>query len=147
MAEIDLHGLKPDEALDAFVKAYNRERDVLRVVHGYGSSGTGGVIRRRIRDFLDRHSDKLSWFAGEAIDGNPGYTLVQPRNPLPTTHDQLADAIVVYCGTPRTEEKIAGEFRQHPARQVKEAIRRLTREGRLQEILKAGRTAYLSSKA
>jgi hypothetical protein len=145
--EIDLHGLTVAEAIAAFVTAYNRTLSrhpggALRVVHGYGSSGEGGVILRRLRSFLEQHSKHLTWVAGENVDLNPGHTLVHPRKPLPTGLDRLSASILEYCSTPRTEEKIAGEFRKHTAREVKETIRRLKQNGSLREVLKNGHKTY-----
>ncbi len=48
-AEIDLHGYTVAEAIEIFVKFYNGrvatgDLSSLSVIHGYGSSGTGGRI-------------------------------------------------------------------------------------------------------
>ena len=64
--ELDLHGRTWAEAQQEFVHFYNHSLDQatdpnsiqLRVIHGYGSNGEGGVIRKRLRAFLDRHSDR-----------------------------------------------------------------------------------------
>lgn len=148
--EIDLHGLLPSEALAAFITAYNRlvgqsHSRAMRVIHGYGSSGSGGVIRRQLRAFLEQHEDRLTWIPGENIDGNPGYTIVNPRTSLPTNSDQLASSILKYCGVQRTEGKIAGEFRRYTAKEVKEAIRSLVNHGKLGERMKAGHRLFINS--
>lgn len=58
---IDLHGLTWTEAQAAFIEFYNGavrqaggKAGSLNVVHGYGSTGTGGVLRTRLRGFLER---------------------------------------------------------------------------------------------
>ena len=51
----------------------------LDVVHGYGSTGEGGVIRGRLRGFLERHNDCLEFRPGENVDGNQGHTIVIPQ--------------------------------------------------------------------
>jgi len=143
--EIDLHGLTVDEACALFVRQYNRRiasGAPLRVIHGYGSSGEGGVIRQTLRKLLDRHKEDLSWWAGESVDGNPGWTLVHPKHRLPTVEDELESAILAYCSTPRTESKIAGEVRRYTAKEVKEAIRRLCQKGKLKEGLKGAHVTY-----
>ena len=84
--ELDLHGRTWSEALQEFIAFYNQSlgRAVnptgvqLSVIHGYGSTGAGGVVRRRLRAFLERHADRLEFIPGEKLDGNQGYTLVKP---------------------------------------------------------------------
>jgi hypothetical protein len=139
MPEIDLHGLTVEEAMKEFIEALNRAKEPLRVIHGHGSSGKGGVIRQRLRAFLEEHSDKVTWFD----TGNPGVTLVQKRKPIPTALDQLAADILEYCETARTEEKIAGAFRKHSPREIKNTIRRLKGSGLLREVLKSGHKTYV----
>jgi hypothetical protein len=148
MRELDLHGLTIDEAIRVFVERYNRHvqgnREPLRIIHGWGSSGEGGKIRRKIREFLTESADNLDWKPGEDVEGNLGVTIVYPRKVLATRENQLAEAIVDFCSTPRTESKIAGEFRKYNAREIKQAVRALVRQGRLQEIAKGNHVTYLS---
>jgi Smr domain-containing protein len=147
MRELDLHGLTIDEAIRVFIERYNRHvqsnREPLRIIHGWGSSGEGGKIRRKIREFLAEATDKLDWKPGEDVEGNLGVTIVYPRKVLPARENQLTEAIASFCSTPRTESKIAGEFRTHNAREIKQAIRTLIRQGRLQEIVKGSHAVYL----
>jgi hypothetical protein len=149
MHELDLHGHTLDEALSLFRNFYNRlvrrrAEESLRVIHGYGSSGDGGKIRRQLRAFLEEAGDRLEWRPGEDVEGNPGVTIVFPRKLLPDPADRLASGIVAFCSIPRTESKIAGEFRRHPARDVKQALRSLVRQGQLKVILKAGHETYVN---
>ena len=58
---LDLHGLTWAEAEASFIEFYNQtvrqaDKDAVRldVVHGYGSTGTGGVLLTRLRGFLGR---------------------------------------------------------------------------------------------
>jgi len=147
MRELDLHGLTTDEAIRIFIEGYNRQvqgnREPLRIIHGWGSSGEGGKIRRKIREFLTEATDNLEWEPGEDVEGNLGVTIVYPRTVLAARKKQLAEAIAHFCSTPRTESKIAGEFRTYNAREIKQAIRGLVRHGRLQVILKGGHATYL----
>lgn len=85
----DLHGCRSvEEALTAFVSAYNslvqeKRGDGLRVIHGYGSSRGGGKIKRRLHEFLRKHSDCVDdWIDGDVLQ-NPGITIVYPRWALP----------------------------------------------------------------
>src|SRR6266478_7178002 len=122
MAELDLHGHTVDEALRIFVDVYNRHvrsrsKESLRVIHGYGSATEGlegGKIRRKIRTFLEGAADSLDWKPGEDLEGNPGVTIVFPRKILATSQNQLTANILAFCSIPRTESKIAGEFRKTP---------------------------------
>lgn len=61
---IDLHGLTVPEAIAEYVGAHNRlmargYRGKVEVIHGYGSSGEGGVIREKLRAFLAAHRDRF----------------------------------------------------------------------------------------
>lgn len=128
--------------------AYNqhlqRGRSCIDVVHGYGSSGTGGVIKRRLRALLAAHAGQLSFVRGEDLDHNPGHTEVHPRNPLPTAADELATAIIDYCSNARTLEKIAGRFRRHGMPAVQAAVRTLTSSGRLRSAQRGAHKLFCS---
>ncbi len=147
MRELDLHGLTVDEAIKTFIDHFNRHvrssREPLRIIHGWGSSGEGGKIRREFRQFLAEATDSLDWQPGEDFEGNLGVTIVYPRKVLHARENQLAEALANFCSTPRTESKITGEFRRHDAREIKQAIRTLIRQGRIKEIMKGAHTAYL----
>ena len=150
MCELDLHGYTTDEALRIFVDVYNRRMQsgsctALRLIHGYGSSGEGGKIRRSIRAFLQGAAESLGWVSGEELEGNPGITVVHPKKLLPSIGNQLAAAILVFCSIPRTESKIAGEFRKYGQREIKQAIRSLVRQAQMKEILKGGRETYVNA--
>jgi hypothetical protein len=147
MHELDLHGHTVDEALKIFVEFYNRHvrssREPLRIIHGYGSTEKGGKIRKNLRVFLEVGAGSLEWKPGEDVEGNPGVTIVYPRKVLHAREDQLAAGILEFCSIPRTESKIAGEFRKHAPREIKEAIRSLVRRGLMKEILKGGHETYV----
>ena len=152
MAEVDLHGHTVDEALRIFIDVYNRHvrsrsKESLRVIHGYGSTTEGldgGRIRRKIRTFLEGAADSLDWKPGEDLEGNPGVTIVFPRKILATFQNQLAADILAFCSIPRTESKIAGEFRKNSALEIKEAIRTLVRQGQLKIAAKGDRETYVT---
>jgi hypothetical protein len=150
MLELDLHGLTNDEAIRVFIERYNRHvqgsREPLRIIHGWGSSGEGGKIRRKIREILTEATENLDWAPGEDVEGNLGVTIVYPRKALPARETHLAEALLDFCSSPRTESKIAGEFRNHSASEIKQAIRALARQGRLREIVKGGHSTYLRSR-
>ena len=150
MYELDLHDHTWEEALRKFVEAYNRHvqsgsREPMRIIHGYGSSGEGGKIRKKIRAFVESASASLDWKSGEALENNPGATLIYPRRALPSLQHHLAEGILAFCSIPRTESKIAAEFRQHSPRDIKQALRSLVRQARIKEIFRGGREIYVNA--
>ncbi len=84
---IDLHNFTIAEAIREFVRYYNvcvrsGYRGRLEVIHGYGSSGSGGAIREELRKFLKAHEETFGTFlAGESLR-NPGVTIVFPRETM-----------------------------------------------------------------
>ncbi len=135
MLEIDLHNLTVDEAVREFIKYYNAHLNKdLRIIHGYGSSGSGGKIHRRLRSLMGEHPDKMLITKGEDLDCNPGYTIVRPRKTLPTITDLLSQEIIEFCLRPKVQEKIIGKFRKHGQKEVLNTLKKL--EG--QKLIKAG---------
>jgi hypothetical protein len=134
--KLDLHGYTAQQALETFLSYYNRQvragvRHRIEVVHGYGSSGEGGLIRKRLRAFLSAFPDRVSFTPGENLDGNPGNTLVHPKSLLPEKTDTLQAEILAYCRIARTEEKILGEFRRYGDAEVMATLKTLAKQGRL----------------
>ena len=80
---IDLHERTVAEAIREFVRFYNGcvrsgYRGRLEVIHGYGKSGSGGVIREELRKYLKAHEEVFGEFlAGESLR-NPGVTILYP---------------------------------------------------------------------
>ena len=137
---LDLHGKTWAEALAEFRDFYNAAARAhpnggvsLEVVHGYGSSGQGGRLRTGLRNYLERQSQAglLSYRTGEAVDGNPGHTLITTLKPLPAAGDDLAESIWEYCVRPQTDRKVMNRFRRHGDPQVRKAIRDLESQKRL----------------
>ena len=151
MSTIDLHGKTWTEALAEFLDSYNRvartpdaSASTLDVVHGYGSTGSGGVLRQRLRGFLAKYPQCLELKPGEDVDSNPGHTLVLPLRKLPDTGGLLAEHIWEYCENPRTVSKIAGRFRRFGDPQVQQAIRTLDKQGRLRQLSKGRLKEYVA---
>lgn len=147
MEKIDLHGRTVKEALEEFTLFYNSrlatgKSGEFEVVHGYGSSGEGGLIRKRLRKYLDQHAKKLLYRKGENYLGNPGATYVTPLQPLPSAADALQADILDYCQQARTEAKILGKFRQHGQKPVKQALTSMTKEGLLRRFNKGAYVHY-----
>ena len=147
---LDLHGYKRTEALEEFISVYNHVFDNaanpasvrLDVVHGYGSSGEGGVLLKRLRTFLETQESCLEFTPGERADGNPGHTIVIPRKRLPGADAMLAEAVWDYCERPKSRSKILGQFRKHGDPQVLRAVRSLEKQGRLKKTSKGRLDLY-----
>ena len=138
---LDLHGLTWTEAQAAFIDFYNGavgraggNAGRLDVVHGYGSTGTGGVLRTRLQGFLERHKPCLEFQPGENVDGNRGHTIVVPLKPLPSLGEQLVEEIWAYCERPRAQSKIIGKFRRHGETEVLRALKVLEKQQRLNAL-------------
>lgn len=147
MKKLDLHNLTVREALDAFVRFYNAQFTQSRpaefeVVHGYGSTGEGGEIRKRLRKFMAAHPKKMLVRRGEHVTGNSGVTFVTPLHPLPSTEDALEGEILAYCESPRTEAKIVGKFRTAGQPQVKQALKNMVKSGTLRRFYKGAYVHY-----
>ncbi len=147
--DLDLHGKTWAEALREFVDAYNRAVQpgghacrTLTVIHGYGSTGSGGVLRTRFRRFLERHGSRLEFTPGEKVSLNPGYTLVTPKYPLPGADAALCELVWDYCEQPKTLSKIVGQFRRFGNPQVQQAVRSLEGQKRLRKTVKARNSLY-----
>jgi hypothetical protein len=147
MGKIDLHNMTVKEALAAFTAYYNaqlarNDRSEIEVVHGYGSTGPGGEIRKRLRKLLDSNAKKLDYRKSERFSSNPGATYVTPFLPLPTAADQLQAEILDYCEAARTESKITGKFRRYGDKQVKDALQSLVKENLLRRFSKGAYIHY-----
>ena len=148
--EIDLHGLTWRESLKEFISVYNEAVSKagessgvdITVIHGYGSTGEGGVLRNRLRGFLSRFDNCLEFTPGEEIDGNQGCTIVKPVSHLPDVNDLLAEQIFDYCERQRSRSKVMGRFRRHGQPKVMQALRALEKQGRLERRNKRGMVVY-----
>jgi hypothetical protein len=146
--EIDLHGLQAFEAIQRFIEFYNRlvkagNRSSINVIHGYGSTGEGGIIRQKLRNFLASQSDNLRFQTGEEIDArNCGRTIVFPIRTLPTITDILSQEIIAYCKVPRTKTKISGKFRKYGEEQIQKAVRNMEKLSFLYSFYKGKYKVY-----
>ena len=150
--ELDLHEQTWQEALQSFIEFYNDwlqgagsgAAAAVDVIHGYGSAGCGGVLRKRLQSFLAQQAGlgRLNFTPGEFVDSNLGHTVVRPIAPLPESHELLAEEVFAYCERPRALSKITGKFRRHGEPAVKAAIETLVRERRLRSNGKGSRKAY-----
>ena len=144
---IDLHGYTVSEAMRRFVDFYNGcvrsgHRGFIEVIHGYGSSGTGGAIQQELRRYLIANADRLEMYvAGDAV-GNPGITKVYPKRLLPTVQagvgsrsSDAREAILKFCEAPKAREKVFVKLRgRFGDSTLREELSRLIRDGLLREV-------------
>jgi len=137
MIEIDLHEMTVTEALDYFIGTYNSNKGQgLKIIHGYGSTGVGGRIRSAVRNFIELNRSCFNRVEfGEILERNQGYTIVYYRSELPDSNDVLKEKIRDYCAmSPKTKEKITGDFRKFGSGAVMQVLKELVSTGRLVEI-------------
>ncbi|MDN5304722.1 MAG: hypothetical protein PWP46_1608 [Fusobacteriaceae bacterium] len=146
MKVIDLHGLTVMQAEEIFIREYNNNLDkIIKVIHGYGSSGNGGKIRKSLRKLLENNKNLLDYEKGEIIDGNRGYTIIYPKNRIPDKIDSLKIEIIEYCKTPKTKDKIAGYFRKYEPEKILSAIRQLENNNLLKIVQKGKYKCYIKN--
>ncbi|MBP5468190.1 MAG: Smr/MutS family protein [Candidatus Riflebacteria bacterium] len=149
--QIDLHGLTKIEAIEAFIKYYNSRvkkgnLTPFEVIHGYGSSGVGGVLRGRILGFLSSFPDELEYDSGkDPFKYNPGSTRVIPKKPLPEAIDLLCEDIIDFCESPKTLSKIVGKFHRYEEPKILASIKLLEKQKRLKFFNKGVHKVYQST--
>lgn len=85
--ELDLHGLRSEEAKAAIVRFLAECRDrgarCVRIVHGKGlrSKGAGPVLKQRLDGWLRQRSDVLAFVSARPEDGGTGAVYVMLRAP------------------------------------------------------------------
>ena len=85
-AELDLHGLRWDEAKVVMVRFLAAARDAdarcVRIIHGKGlrSKGDGPVIKQRIDGWLRQRSEVLAFCSARREDGGTGAVYVLLRS-------------------------------------------------------------------
>ena len=100
---IDLHNFTVAEAIREFVRFYNAcvrsgYRGRLEVIHGYGSSGSGGVIREELRKFLKAHAGDFWGVPYRESLRNPGVTILYPRETRRQCRSGLGGRLSRPCG-------------------------------------------------
>jgi len=118
-------------------------RGWITVVHGYGSTGVGGTIKARLREFLVRHADTYEYLFNDGF--NPGCTDVRILRELPAFGRRgtpLEDRLESFCESPKEESKIAAKFHRCKLAELRRLLARLHAEGRLAKVRTNGRTAW-----
>ena len=86
-AELDLHGMRADEARLAVARflAESQDRGIrcLRIIHGKGlrSKGEGPVLKQRLDGWLRRRDDVLAFCSARREDGGTGAAYVLLKAP------------------------------------------------------------------
>jgi predicted CopG family antitoxin len=144
LKELDLHGMRAAEALERFVEMHNSLlSSQFVVIHGYGSSGTGGDIRAAIRSLLRSNPQCSDFVPGEEMDGNPGHTVVYPKRRLPSVSERLSDAIRRFCEEPATLSDVLKRFvRRSSEPEITRVVRQLEGSGRLRSFFKNGKKYF-----
>lgn len=79
--EIDLHGLRVEEALDFAEKAVDQavvgHLDRVKLIHGHGT----GAVRKAIRDMLSKNPHVESFRFGSPMEGGLACTVVDLKRP------------------------------------------------------------------
>ncbi len=149
--QIDLHGFTRIEAIEALIKYYNSRvkkgnLTPFEVIHGYGSSGVGGVLLTRIRGFLSNFPDELEFESGKNKSSiNPGSTRIIPKKTIPEAIDLLGEEILDFCENPKTLSKIIGKFHRFDESKVLASIKNLEKQKRLKSFNKGAYKVYQSS--
>ena len=114
----------------------------MTVVHGWGSSGTGGAIRTAVRNLLQNNQSNLEYWPGEDIDGNEGWSYIRGIRELPTVEDRLQMEILAFCGDGKSVDKIENKFRRHGHDTVAQTIKMMKQRGLLEEYYKGKYKMY-----
>ncbi|MBH9553410.1 Smr/MutS family protein [Inhella gelatinilytica] len=81
-AQLDLHGLRQDEAREAIGHFFHlcqaQERRCVRIIHGkgHGSPGREGILRVKVRRWLVQHDAVLAFVQARADEGGAGALVV-----------------------------------------------------------------------
>lgn len=142
---IDLHNMNRDEAIRFFIKKYNEAfkdgyRGEIVVIHGYGSSGKGGIIKKTLKEFLDSHTTYLDYM----VDTNPGITLVIPLKRINELQEIISSEILEFCkNNPKTMDKIKGNFfKKYRNNEINACVKKLVKQGLLITTLKKNGEVY-----
>jgi len=146
---IDLHHLSWNEAHREFIAKYNEgfKKNIpkIKVIHGYGSKGKGGVIKKKLLNFFKENRDNLEYYQ----DLNLGRTFVIPKKKLLDPLSELENKVIVFCSkTPKTMKKIEGNFfKNYSSNEIKRAVNSLTKKGILKSFSKGSHLVYIKEES
>jgi len=135
--KIDLHDLTTNDALRIFIQKYNEEykkgnRNRIEIIHGYGSGGSGGKIKKELHKFLKANNKYLKFELGL----NPGALYVLPKKKLPEYQDSLEEKILIFCKeNPKSLSKIERKFlKNYNIKEIKSIVNKLVKTKKLDFI-------------
>ncbi|ADO83646.1 Smr/MutS family protein [Ilyobacter polytropus] len=144
---IDLHNMTCNDAIRFFITKYNElykngYRGSIEVIHGYGSHGEGGVIKKRLRKFLLENKSSLKF----TINANPGVTFVVPVKAIPQMKNEISKDILEFCReNPKSLDKIKGNFfKKYTNREILATVKSLVKKGELESFFKKNHEVYLA---
>ena len=147
--EIDLHDKTTNEAIEFFIEKYNQAiknsyKDSIYVIHGYGSSGKGGKIKRVFHNYLKENSNLLKY----EFDSNPGAVIIYPKKALPTKLTTLEKDILNFCTiNSKSIKKIESKFfKKADVKDIKKVLNSLVKRELLDKSLKKSTLVYRSVK-
>lgn len=144
--KIDLHHLTVNESLRIFIEKYNKNyksEKKIEVIHGYGSGGNGGKIKKAFHKFLTDNKEFLKFEVGL----NPGLTYIYPKKKLPSYESALEKEMLNFCEVPKSLSKIEGRFlKKYSINEIKSEIKKLIKTEKLTEILKNSVITYQHKK-
>ncbi len=146
MKVLDLHNYQTKEAIKETVAFLNSNlNQEIKIIHGYGSSGKGGILKEKIRNFLEKNEDKMEIHYGERLRFNPGCTIVKLKKKITdNSGNDLKDQIKNFCTIAKPKEKIYNKFFKINSQEIDRILKELETEKVLQQIKKRGIKCYIS---
>ncbi len=140
-----MHGLSVTESLATLVAKYNAlvpsAHKELLLVHGYGSSGKGGVLKSQIRNFLQEAGVRFCT-EQDGFSCNRGQTLVLLGASALSAGQGLEGKMLEFCSPAKTKEKIFSKFHKSGVKVVQEAFSALVKKSLLKESWKGKHKVY-----
>jgi hypothetical protein len=141
--KIDLHHLNVNDAIRIFIEKYNenyKKEEKIEVIHGYGSGGKGGKIKKEFQKFIKQNNKFLKY----EIPLNPGATYIYPKKMLPPYKNSLEIEIFEFCNSPKSLSKIERKFlKKYTIQEIKSSVKKLTKTNQLVETLKNSTIVYI----
>lgn len=140
MKEIDLHDKTVNEAINYFIKSYNEillggSKGEIDVIHGYGSTGVGGKIKKRFKEVSEAYKAYYKTMPGSNI----GITRIKPLKIIPNENFLLQKYLLEFCSnSPKNLSKINNNFfKEHTNTEIKKTIHQLIKKDLLVQVIKS----------
>lgn len=136
------------EAMVKFVSIFNAQakKNYMKpfsIVHGYGSSGEGGRIKKALYDYLNLHKPACRISAE-----NQGTSIIMPRKQLPDYISIIDEYILEICTAPKPLNKIIGlvfkKYRSFTETSIQKRLNLLIKQGKLRVVIKGNYRCYLT---